>query len=148
MAETYHGVLVDAMCAIMHHHNVPKNWWHFAMEHANNVLNMLPSKALNNRTPYYMWTGKAPDVTRLRVFGCLAYAHLDGKKLPKLEARAVPCVYLGHSTEGDGWKLWNWTTDKIIVCRSVEFFEGSSGFSVPEAKGWMKTVAQSCYGYC
>ena len=31
-------------------------------------------------------------------------------------------------------------TDKVIVCRSVEFFEGQSAFTVPEAKDWMKNV--------
>ena len=133
-------MLVSAVRAILRHHNVPKDWWDFAMTHANEVLNMMPSKALDDRSPIYMWTSKIPDVSRLRVFGCLAYAHLDGRKLPKLSARAVPCVYLGHELNGDGWKLWNWTSDKVIVCRSVEFFEGQSAFSVPAACSWMKQV--------
>ena len=81
-----------------------------------------------------------PDVSKLRVFGCLAYAHLDGKKLTKLSPRAVPCVYLGNNPDGDGFRLWNWITDKIIISRSVEFFEGCSGFSVPEAKGYIKEL--------
>ena len=140
IAERYNGTIVPSMRAVMRHHGVPKDWWCFAMEHVNEVLNMIPTRAMDDRSSVYMWTGKLPDVSKLRVFGCLAYAHLDGIKLPKLAPRAIPCVYLGHVTDGDGYKLWNWSTDKTIVCRSVEFFEGQSAFQVPEAKDWMKNT--------
>jgi len=68
-------------------HKVPKNFWDIAMDHVTEVSNMMPVKIHGNRAPIYMWTGKIPDVSKLRVFGCLAHAHLDGKKLPKLEPR-------------------------------------------------------------
>ncbi|KZC06851.1 Copia protein [Dufourea novaeangliae] len=28
-------------------------------------------------TPYELWTGKAPDLTHLRIFGSEAYVHID-----------------------------------------------------------------------
>jgi hypothetical protein len=124
VAERYDGVLMPAVRAIMKQHKVPLNMWDYAVEHMNEIENMLPCKTIDSNAPAYMWTGRLPDVSRLRIFGCLAYAHLDGKKLPKLASRSVPCAYLGHSLNGDGYKLWNWTTDKVIICRSVEFFEG------------------------
>ena len=142
VAERYNGVLGPAIASMLRQHKVPKNMWDYAAEHGNEIQNMLPCKTIDDKAPAYMWTGKAPDVSRLRVFGCLAYGHLDGRKLPKLAPKAVPCAYLGHSLTGDGFKLWNWKTDKVIVCRSVEFFEGKSGFYIPEAKGWMKTLEE------
>ena len=63
---------------------------------------MLPTKKQNNKAPYFVWTRKVPDVFKLRVYGYLVYAHLDGKKLPKLSPRAVPCVYwVMHQMEKD-----------------------------------------------
>ena len=75
LAERYNGVVVEAMRAIMRQHNVPKDWWCFAMEHSTVVENMLPAKTLGDRAPFFLWTGKVPDVSRLRIFGCLAYTH-------------------------------------------------------------------------
>jgi cytochrome b involved in lipid metabolism len=142
VAERSIGVLLPSTRAIMKNHNVPKDWWCIAMDHVYDVTNMMPASVNSNKSPMFMWNNKVADVSKLRVFGCLAYAHIDTKKkLPKLSATAVPCVYIGHPTDGEGYKLWNWLTDKIIICRSVEFFEGQSGFKVPEAKSYIKHVA-------
>ena len=46
VAERYNGVLMDAVRAIMCHFNVPKDFWDYAMDHANTVLNMMPCKTL------------------------------------------------------------------------------------------------------
>ena len=132
--------MIDGVRSSMEYHNVPKNWWEYAVIHANEVINMLPTNALNNKTPNFVWSGKVPDVSKLRVFGCLAYVHLDGKKLPKLEPRAVPCIYLGNPKDGDGYKLCSLKTWKFIVNRSVQFFERSSAFETPEAYEYMKDL--------
>jgi hypothetical protein len=128
------------MRAVMKQHNIPKNWWCHTLEHCTEVENMLPTKKQNNKAPYFVWTRKVPDVSKLRVYGCLAYAHLDGKKLPKLSPRAVPCVYLGNAPNGEGYKLFSWTTFSYIVCRSVEFYEGESAFGIKEARSYMNEL--------
>lgn len=95
-------MLMNTIRAMMHFHNIPKNWWEYAAPHACKVLNMLLTNALNNKTPNFVWSGKVPDLSRLRIWGCLAYAHKNGRKLPKLETRSVPCMYVGHPSDGDG----------------------------------------------
>ncbi len=124
----------------MHYHNIHKTWLEYAVMHACDVLNMLPTSAINDKTPNFAWSEKVPDLSKLRIWGCLAFAHRNSRKLPKLEPRAVPCMYIGHSSDGDGWKLINWLTGKIITCQSVQFFEDCSGFKCPEARVWLKDI--------
>ena len=60
------------------------------------------------------------DYSQLRVFGCIAYAHVDNGKL---EPRAVKCVFLGYGSGVKGYKLWNPETQKVMVRRNVVFNE-------------------------
>ncbi|KAA0067243.1 retrotransposon protein, putative, Ty1-copia sub-class [Cucumis melo var. makuwa] len=52
-----------------------------------------PSSALNLKTPQKVWIGKAPSLEHLRVFGCIAYAHVKDGKLNK---RALKCMFIGY----------------------------------------------------
>ncbi|TYK10339.1 hypothetical protein E5676_scaffold367G00140 [Cucumis melo var. makuwa] len=51
-----------------------------------------PSTSLNLKTPQKVWTGKAPSLDHLRVFGCTAYAHVKDGKLNKM---ALKCMFIG-----------------------------------------------------
>jgi hypothetical protein len=48
-------------------------FWGEAVVTAVYILNRSPTKALNGRTPYEAWHGRKPAVSRIRVFGCLAF---------------------------------------------------------------------------
>ena len=53
----------------------------------------LPTTALKeNETPYERWYGKKPDVSHLRVFGCVAYAHVPEGERRKLDNKSKGCV--------------------------------------------------------
>ncbi len=98
---------MNAIRAIMYYHNIPKNWWKYAVIHACNVINMLSTSAINDKPLNFAWCDKVPDVSRLRIWGCLAFVHKNGRKLRKLEARSALCMYIRHFNNGDGWKLIN-----------------------------------------
>jgi hypothetical protein len=48
-------------------------FWGEAVVTAVYILNRSPTKALNGRTPYEAWYWHKQTVSRLRVFGCLAF---------------------------------------------------------------------------
>ena len=52
---------------------VPKKFWAKAIAVAVCLLNLSPTKAVYNRTPYETWNGSQPKVMHLRVFGCITY---------------------------------------------------------------------------
>jgi hypothetical protein len=51
-----------------------------AMNTAVYIKNQCPTKALDSKTPLEVWSGRKPDVSHLRVFGCKAFAHVPDEK--------------------------------------------------------------------
>lgn len=57
------------------------------------LINWCPSSAIDFKTPIEMWSGKLVEYSNLRVFGCMAYAHIWQDKLA---ARALKCIFIGY----------------------------------------------------
>jgi hypothetical protein len=49
------------------------------------VQNRLPHSALGLKTPEEMFTGKKPEVSHLKIFGCPVFIHIPKEKRNKLE---------------------------------------------------------------
>lgn len=60
---------------------------------ASFLINRCPSTTIDMRTPKEVWSGHPPNLNRLKVFGCVAYAHI---RQDKLEPRVVKCLFLGY----------------------------------------------------
>ena len=58
----------------------------------------------------------------MKIFGCLAYAHVDDGKL---EPRSMKCMFLGYKSGVKGYKLWCLETKKLVIRRDVIFYETS-----------------------
>ena len=41
------------------------------------IINRCPAKSVMNIVPEEAWSGRNQYVTRMRVFGCVAYAHVS-----------------------------------------------------------------------
>jgi len=53
------------------HSYVPPSFWHHALHMATYLLNILPCKTLQNKSPTQFLYHRDPTYTHLRVFGCL-----------------------------------------------------------------------------
>ncbi|GJX11174.1 hypothetical protein Tco_0201033 [Tanacetum coccineum] len=53
-----------------------KSFWDYALESAARILNMVPTKKVEN-TSYEVWHGKAPKMSYLKVWGCEALVKRD-----------------------------------------------------------------------
>ncbi len=71
-------------------------FWAEAVNTAVYIKNRCPTKALESKTSQEAWTGRKPDVSHLRVFGCKAFAHILDEKRSKLKSKSMPCVFLGY----------------------------------------------------
>ncbi|GKA41427.1 retrotransposon protein, putative, ty1-copia subclass [Tanacetum coccineum] len=64
---------------------LPKSFWDYALETATRILNMVPTKKVEN-TPYEVWHGQAPKLSYLKVWGYEALIKQDTfTKTDKLE---------------------------------------------------------------
>jgi len=89
------------------------------------IKNRCPTKALDSKTPQEVWSGRKPDVSHLKVFGCKTFAHVPNEKRTKLESKSMPCVFLGYYEGTKAYRLMCVKTKRIIKSRDVMFIEGS-----------------------
>ncbi|CAL9006618.1 unnamed protein product, partial [Prunus brigantina] len=115
--------------------NLPKYFWAEAVACVVYILNRSPSRSVNGRTPYEVWSGRKPNIQHLRVFGCIAYSHVPDHIRKKLDEKAEKCIFIGYSTVTKGYKLYNPKTEKVIISRDVTFDEqGTWDWSLNEDK--------------
>lgn len=62
--------------------------------------------------PEEAWSKKKPDVSHLKVFGCIAYAHVPDHKLKKLDDNEEVGIFIGLSNLSKAYKLYNPKTKK------------------------------------
>ena len=129
VAERLNLIIFGAVRCMLHRARLPASFWAEAAFNAVYVRNRCPTRAVKDRTPYEVWTGHKPSIDHLRVFGCLAYVHVDdaARRTGKLDGRGFPCVFLGYSSESKAWRLYNpaskTTQKRLFVSRDVTFLE-------------------------
>ena len=64
------------------------NFWVEAVSTSIYLLNISPTKAVMNKTPFEAWYGKKPNVSHLRVFGCISYALVPSQVRQKLDKKS------------------------------------------------------------
>ena len=122
IAERMNRTLLDKVRCMLVSSGLPKLFWGEAVMTAAHLVNMSPSTAINFKTPEELWTGKIPDYSTFRVFGCAGYVH---QSEGKLEPRAVKGVFLGYPQGVKGYRLWL-KEDKgyrVTTSRDVTFDE-------------------------
>ena len=75
------------------------------------------------RTPFERWYERKPDVSHLRVFGCVAYTHVPDCSRQKLDKKADKLRFVGYCTNSKGYRLFDEKTRKLIKSRDVTFNE-------------------------
>ncbi|GJV36690.1 ribonuclease H-like domain, reverse transcriptase, RNA-dependent DNA polymerase [Tanacetum coccineum] len=103
--------------------NMPQNFWAEAVRHAIHILNSVPTKALEDITPYEAIKKRKPNLENLRIFGCIAYAKVPSQHLTKLDDRSIKMVHLGSEQGSKAYRLYNPATHRICVSRDVKFKE-------------------------
>ena len=106
---------------MLHYKKLPKKFWAKAVPRAIYILNRCPIKSVRDKTPQEVWSGRKPNFSHLKVFGCIAYAHVQDELKKKLNNKAEKCIFVGYSQETKGYKLHNPTTQMVIINRDVTF---------------------------
>lgn len=139
-AERYNRTVCESARAMIFDANLPKSFWAESVYTSVYVRNRLPTTALNNTTPHHLWFGTKPDISHLRVFGSLAYAHVPDELRRKLDPKAEEMVFVGYSRKSKAYRLYDPASKQVVARRDVVFDESKLG--LPEVKD--ETVAKDC----
>lgn len=86
------------------------------------IINLLPYYVLKFQTPYQWLHGTIPNVSHLKVLGCLSYAK-NMTPGTKFDLRSSPGVLIGYSSVQKGYKVYDLKTKSIYVSRKIIFYE-------------------------
>jgi len=123
VAERKNRHIVEIACAMLNEKNLPNYFWAETVAIAMYIMNRTPIVAVHDMTPKEKFIGKKPDVSHLRVFGCIAYVHVLDEKRSKLDPKAEKCIFIGYSLEQKRYRCSNPSTRKLQVSRDVVFDE-------------------------
>ena len=120
---------------------LPDSYWGEAVATAAYIRNRVPTSAFKERvSPYEKWYQRRPDLSHLRVFGCVAYAHIPDCQRNKLDKKAKKCRFVGYSLNYKGYRLMNEKTIKVVISRDVVFSENDFWVNKTEAETIIPTV--------
>jgi hypothetical protein len=124
VAERRMRSLWELTLAMLFHAKLSMEYWAYAVTHANDILNMMPSSALpENASPHQVRFSAHPKDT-LRVFGCPAFMHIPKERRTGYGGRrSLKVIYVGNAREHSGYVLFDPVTRQQHVSRDVTFDE-------------------------
>ena len=60
-------------------------------------MNITPTVVVHGITPKENFIGRKPNLSHLKVFGCIASVHILDKKRTKLDTKVKKCIFIGYS---------------------------------------------------
>ena len=123
IAERIWRTFMDSALTMLITAQLPLSFWDKAMQHACYLRNRLPHRALALRTPYEMWHGKLPDLSDVRVFGCMSYIHQPQETRSKMDLKAVPAIYLGNNETSNTYWFLDLSNNTLRKSGMARFFE-------------------------
>jgi transposase InsO family protein len=122
-AERKNRTLLDMARCLLKESNLPNSFWAEAVNTANHLRNRLPTKSLDGRTPYEVWTDKVPDISHFRVFGARVF-YLDREPgRGKFDSRGQEGIFLGYADHSKAYRVWSTKGRKVVISRDVKFVE-------------------------
>ncbi|KAD5317239.1 hypothetical protein E3N88_17185 [Mikania micrantha] len=123
VAERKHRHLLEVARAIRFEANLPIRFWGECVLTAAYIINRVPSKVLNNKTPYEVLLGRPASYDHMRVFGCLVYYWNSDTKGDKFEPRGKRGIFLGYPPGTKGYCIYDLELKRLVLTRHVKFVE-------------------------
>ncbi len=122
------GIVTAKMRTLLEDMSVGKCYWPLALEAAVYLYNRSPNYSLSGKSPLELATGRKPDYSRMRVFGCLAYVQIPkSQRKGKLGHVAWKGIFMGYSTQSPEWLIYDPRSGRVRNAYSVTFDERKKG---------------------
>ena len=107
------------------HASLPQQFWAEAVNTAVYLHNRSLTVALKDKIPYECWYGSKPNVSNLRVFGCLSFVHTPDGKRQKFDPKASKAIFVGYPQDTKGYKLYDLSSKHFVRSRNSTFYENN-----------------------
>ena len=123
--ERRHRHIVETARALLHHANLPSQFWSFAFTMAVYLINRLPTQNLNMQSPYLTLHQQQHNIRHLHSFGCLCFPWHKPYTHHKLQQKSIPCIFIGYSPSQYAYRCLDPKTNKIYTFRHVIFLDNN-----------------------
>ena len=96
VAERKNRILKNMVNAMLISSGAPLNLWGEAILSACLIQNRIPYKK-TDKTPYELWRDFKPNLSYLKVWGCLAKVLRPEPKRTRLGPKTVDCMFIGYA---------------------------------------------------
>ncbi len=79
--------------------NFPYYFWVKTIKIVIYIMNRTPTTTVHGMTPKEKFTSKKPNVSHLKMFGCIIYVHVLDDKISKLDPKAKKCIFIKYSLD-------------------------------------------------
>jgi len=126
VVERANRTIMERVRCMLDDAGLSKKYWAFAVSVAVYFKNRTPTRSVVSKTLYEAWhaSGRKPSLKHLRVFGCLAFAHVPKEKRKKLDFRATPGIFVGYSISIKQYFVYDLLAKTLYRSRDVVFREG------------------------
>jgi GAG-pre-integrase domain/Integrase core domain len=132
VAERKNRHVLETARSMLLEYDVPQVYWDHAVATAIYLINRMPSVVLNFQTPLQVLSSyfQIPSILNLppKIFGCVAYVHIQKHQRSKLAPCAEKCVFVGYGQNQKGYKCVNPSSKRTYVTMDVTFLENESFF--------------------
>ncbi|KAL6347733.1 hypothetical protein AAG906_026262 [Vitis piasezkii] len=147
-AKRKNGHLLNTTQTLLFQGNVPKSYWGEAVLTATYMINRIPSRVLDNKSPIEILKSfyphfKTSNGLTPKVFGCTAFVYVHSQHRDKLDPQAIKCVFLGYSSTQKGYKCYNPSVRKFYISADVTFTENKHFFSKSSLQGEISMMEDS-----
>ena len=99
--------IMEGARSMLYHAKLSLEFWAEAYSTAVYLHNRSPTTALKDQTPFECLFGRRPDISKLKVFGCVSYVHISDNQRRKLDAKAHKAIFVGYPPGVNGYKLYD-----------------------------------------
>ena len=129
VAERKNRIIAEVARSMLNEKNLPNYFWADAVSTAMYLINRCPTAGVHGITPEEAWSGRKPDLSHLKIFGCVCYAHIPDELRTKLDVKSEKCIFIGYSLDQKGYRCYNPVTKQLRVSRDVVFDEMASWYT-------------------
>ena len=123
VAERANRTIVEKARCMLKYSGLETSFWAEAVATSVYIKNRSLTAALGNVTPEQAWSGIKPDISHLRVFGCLAFVYNNKKGIQKWEERAKKVIFIGYQETARNYKFYDRKSRRVIVSPHAIFEE-------------------------
>ena len=123
LAERMNRTILEKAKCMCVHAGLPYSLWAEAANTATFIYNRLPNAPLKGKSPYELWYGRKPDLSNLKVFGCVAYALVPAAKRRKFGDKTEKMRFLGYHKGHRGYRLMELGGNRVFYRTDITFNE-------------------------